>query len=116
MKKVLRAEKLSNKSDQQQTENIDKPQKMTHAPTENGKVPDETITAGRNNVPPEPDVSQDPCRIFNRINVHKNTSNTATLNDQESPPKNIPADILHNPLKIFDRVRVQPTPIVVDKK
>ena len=91
------------------------PQQMSHSTTLNDKMDDKETKVSRVNVPPETDVSQDPCRIFNRINVHKNTSN-ATMGDTDLPTKHLPADLLQNPLKIFDRVRVQPTPICVDKK
>ena len=113
----------SAQNEQQQMENTptaaEPQQMMRDNATRSNKMDDKEIKVTKDNVPPETDVSQDPCRIFNRINVHKNTS-SANMGDQEIPIKNLPADLLQNPLKIFDRVRVQPTPVSinspVDKK
>jgi hypothetical protein len=107
--------------EQKQMENTPttvEPQQMRNSSTRNDKMDAKETKVSRDNVPPETDVSQDPCRIFNRINVHKNTLN-ATTDDTEFPTKQLPADLRQNPLKIFDRVRVQPTPIILptpDKK
>ena len=93
------------------TPNTGELQQMGDNATRNDTMDVKETKVSSANVPAETDVSHDPCRIFNRINVHKNTSN-ATMGDTDLPTKHLPADLLQNPLKIFDRVRVQPTPIV----
>ena len=60
------------------------------------------------------ELSQNPLMIFNRMNVHKDTKN-ATLRDEKDEVLPDPT-ILKNPLKIFDRVRVENPPYKPDEK
>ena len=62
----------------------------------------------------EKELSQNPLKIFNRMNVHKDTKN-ATLRDEKDEVLMDPS-VLKNPLKIFDRVRVENPPYNPDKK
>ena len=62
----------------------------------------------------EKELSQNPLMIFNRMNVHKDTSK-ATLRDEKDEILPDPT-VLKNPLKIFDRVRVENPPYKPDEK
>ena len=62
----------------------------------------------------EKELSQNPLKIFNRMNVHKDTKN-ATMRDEKDEVLMDPS-VLKNPLKIFDRVRVENPPYNPDKK
>ena len=62
----------------------------------------------------EKELSQNPLMIFNRMNVHKDTSK-ATLRDEKDEVLPDPT-ILKNPLKIFDRVRVENPPYKPEEK
>ena len=62
----------------------------------------------------EKELSQNPLMIFNRMNVHKDTSK-ATMRDEKDEILPDPS-VLKNPLKIFDRVRVENPQYKPDEK